>query len=848
MFQQEGKARRKPLVYGKAKSSSNTYHSFDFGDSTLDIPRRNQGAGGEEQADYGPGKIITTVEIPLSRKLHSTRRITPLKKERAPSPSSHHVSPERHENRGEQTSFDIPSSDEETPTVFEKSMQKRRRLTPVGDKNTTTKGHRRDASRSNLKGGDSSSPAQVPAVHSHSNSDIISKRTRTVHHGRSREPKTPSPEGSVSTGRSTPARTPNQTRLLSGILDPTVTMDSPSKLPITSLTLAGNGKAPPVSLKSTTTQANLKRVAKSRKRLIDVMASPAKPVSEVSSGSGSVDLSSDDTKSTTSPDEKAALVSDAPRRNPSAVEASSQSHDETLNPSGSARITTAKPRMTYSKERSHLSEMAIEEYQGSNSQVALNDESLESLQRKALLSSFDSIDPDGISDSEGEQDSGGIRSIHELRQAGSSARSRVDIEALLDDIEAKGTSARARRLRGILLLSDKLVSAEMSRELLELDLETRLVHCPCLRGDDLVGQTLLALLFSRLLTSAELSRASLKGVFDALLPSGLTLLHETRDLKSLARDRKQNISKSNIKDIDEIARKYRSSPLWDRKPKSPSPQMIYVKFLDLVLRQARQRGDFDMILPAPAFKQLITILLDMGTHLDSQLEDASSAILMVEIVVSVIESLTISQNWGQDGCLLVAKQLSHIGSVLNQVRETAGLDPNHSQHLILRLILNITNNDPSLCDNFSEPTLLRALWDIVQKDFIRTFIRGENVLSSSSLESVILALGALGNLAEHSHLFRQRMMEESTENKKLVDWVASTFRDQVDAASEVRISPLPFFPQSALVQHSYRMGRYLLSSKQLLLSPLDISPFSFVISVWRIRSDCMSGPSSMERA
>ncbi len=135
--------------------------------------------------------------------------------------------------------------------------------------------------------------------------------------------------------------------------------------------------------------------------------------------------------------------------------------------------------------------------------------------------------------------------------------------------------------------------------------------------------------------------------------------------------------------------------------------------------------------------------------------------------------------------LEVAKKLSGLGPLLRQLNVQSAEDSLRTQHLVLRLILNITNNNPDLCDAFSERALLAAIFDIVERDFLQASVLPTAVLKDTQVEGVILALGTLSNLAEHSSCFRQMMLDCSVDGRNMVDRIAFTFRDQVEIASEV---------------------------------------------------------------
>lgn len=762
------------MLYGKVKRSAHTFMPLDLDEPVTDATATAHREGGLRKENISNGALLKSVEVevPAVRKLNSTRRNPGPKPVRAsPSSPAGYSSPAG--SLKEDTTFDIPSSGEDDFAV-ERSVQKRRKLTPVGDsgtdRGTKSKSHIRVSSLSKLT---SNVRNNARATGSHAaNPSRPQKAPKPARGARPpRKAKTPSPETSE---RSSPARdaslytTPKRAgNPLHGMFQsPT---DSPSGLPLTSLSLSGT----PGQSNRFIDILNVEPIPKpkTRKRLIDGMESPAKAVVDNFSSTSSSQESSDDTP--------AGVHTSSSRRaggkQQGTVGETEASKDDANSLEPPARIA-AKPRMTYSKERSHLSDMVLEDSQQLNHSKASGLGPL--AEDLPLLASLDPVVSHEFSEDEDDLEGPGIRSIHELRQAGSSARSRIDIETLLEDVEANGSSARSQRLRGLVQLAQKLVSAEVGPDILDLNLGHRLQKCPSLQGDDMIGQTLVILCMTRLLASTDLSTSSLDEVFESSLPLGDRLLQEPRDLAQLARDRKHNVSKMLAKDVTQLCQKLQKSSLWP-EALTCSPQLIHVKFLDVVLRQARRRGDFGMFLPAPTLDHLIKLLLKAGTDLDGGSKDS---LLIMDLTVSVLESLTISQKWAHEGCPEAARQLAQLGPILSHFSSSD--DSRRSQHLILRLLLNITNNDPSLCGFFAEPALIRALFGIVKSGLQESAFSG-SVLTEPELESGILALGALSNLAEHSALFRQRTMEERSGDQSMSDWVATTFRKQVGASAEV---------------------------------------------------------------
>lgn len=799
MFLQDGKARRKPLVYGKLKRSTSAYNVFDLED-VLGGGTQSRSSSKQVDIERGQqpihGQVVKPIERTPPRKLANARQC--LKPEQKPLDSDVITQKEYavKDQTGPRTSaFDLLLSDEEDSTIpFQNSMQKRRRLTPVGSRSSTVNSYERSSTWSGTNKESNQHSQKIRTRTTLQYNEKTASESRSVQQSLSRT-KTPDREEDDLSLQVAHHKTPKQRRLLSNVINSPVPMDSPSKLPFPSLTLLGgrhsDSEAPEPSIKPVIrNKAIVQGLSKPRTRLIDAMVSPLKRSSVLLSPELSPEGSVLDTPAfgceTKHAENQVQLVRVASIKD---VNKSGEMGDSIQTDASTPLNTSSRPRATYSRERSHLADMVVEDLLEPVIHSASEKDSLLVSRNGPSLSSFDSLHSQRASEDELEQEVAGIRSIHELRRAGGNARSQVDLESILEDIEARDPPARARRVGGLAQLIGKLDNDDVRRHILDQSLDRRFSRWPHLEGD-IVGQTLLAMLLSRLMTSEQLTATSLKEIFRTVVFSGMALLQEPREFTLIVRDRKQNLSKAVGKEITALVEPCCASHVWQgRHPKAPSPRLIYVKFLDIILRQLRQLGDFEMVLPASIFSQLIWLLLDTAPTdlVDAKVQDRA---LVLESIVSVIESLTISRNWPDDGCLEIAKKLSGLGPILGQLTLSSPYSSDRTHHLILRLILNITNNDSALCDAFSEKALICAIFGIVKRDFLQTPMLANAVLDETKMEGVILALGALSNLAEHSNVFRRATLDTSLDGRSMVDWITVTFRDQVQVASEVCFLPV----------------------------------------------------------
>ena len=808
MLKHDGKPGRKPLVYGKVRRPIPAYNPFEEDDTLM---WRTQSVSSSSRKDESNleqpqvrGQVVRSIEVNPIAKPSNVRQRTMSKHQPTLSDVTAQRGPGANSDCGNhQSTFDIPSSEEEDSTIpFQKSMQKRRRLTPVKISGSNVKVDQGRMSWSITKTDVNKNPPQLRARVPRRQSKMKTMPSPKAPQQLSPRPRTPSPAEDGNAASPSFCNTPKQTKLLTDLLVIAGPVDSPSKLPITSLSLTNAersrpGLPTPRSKPLLHTKRDQGHILQSKKRLIDAMASPRKRLSVTGSSEASSEGSMLDAVSETS--EVWSESQPAAAGNVEEANGISKAGDIIPNSTFTALSAVPKPRTTYSRERSHLADMLAEDALDLASQSASRENNLQASQSDSIFSSFDVVVSQEAAEEELEQEIGGIRSIHELRHAGSNARSRVDLESIFEDIEAKGSTARARRLRGLTQLAEKGDTPEIGRQILEQALDQRLSQCLFL-GSDIVGETLLAMALCRLAMCVQLPITSLKGMLVARISSATTLLQEPRDFTKIVQDRKQNLSKATCRDITSLVEPFCSSLVWpSRRPRSISPQLVFTRFLDIILRQVRRLGDFDMVVPASIFDGIVRLLLQIEPD---QLSDAqeNGPALMMEFIVSVIESLTLSRNWSEDGCLEIAKQLSGLGPLLSRLTTPSLKSVNRTHHLILRLILNITNNDPDLCDAFTEPALLSAIFDIVRRDFIEKPTVTHAVSKETDLEGVILALGAMSNLAEHSDSFRRTMLDNLIEGTSMVEWIAYAFRNQAQQASEVRTLRLTQRRRTANIQ------------------------------------------------
>ena len=156
MFIHDGKPRGKTLVYGKARRSTPAYNPFEKDDTIVVKTQSSSSSRQDENESEQPQirrQVVKSIEASPTKKLNDLpRRTLSDQKPVCRGLNSRKVSGLVNGTKQSPSTFDFPSSAEEDSTViYQESMQKRRRLTPVRNGGTIVKPDPYEPSRSNGK-------------------------------------------------------------------------------------------------------------------------------------------------------------------------------------------------------------------------------------------------------------------------------------------------------------------------------------------------------------------------------------------------------------------------------------------------------------------------------------------------------------------------------------------------------------------------------------------------------------------------------------------------------------------------------------------------------------------------
>ena len=450
------------------------------------------------------------------------------------------------------------------------------------------------------------------------------------------------------------------------------------------------------------------------------------------------------------------------------------------------------PKVTYAKQRSHLSDMVFEDL--SDFAVPSSAQLIEPVAstKASVNQSFSSQRSQDEPKDEEDVGGGAIRSIHELRLAGENSRFHGNLDSIFEDLEAAGRTGRSRRLRGLMQLSEKFLEPTFCQRFVENGMHQRLAN-HAFNETDLLSSMLTSCALSILLSSCKPSLKILQQVFGAVMHSAAPLLKETQELskfvRAIAKDRKQNLSGAICKDVIAFQQPVLASRMWTtEKPTDLSPRLIAIRAIELVVRGIRELKDFETSLPRPLFVQLVEILESILQSDNTSLAVPES-VLTLESAISVLEFSALSHRLLEGGYNEAAKRLYVLGPLLTEAEGLLRERRGKIQQLVLRLIISLTNNNVDLCESLGQSTLIPAISAIVKTNFLELAEYADSgmVLDESKLESVILALGSLINFAECSHSSRLSMNTKDDAGESTVEWLVVAFTRRAGKVSEVLI-------------------------------------------------------------
>lgn len=445
-------------------------------------------------------------------------------------------------------------------------------------------------------------------------------------------------------------------------------------------------------------------------------------------------------------------------------------------------MTNIIPRATYSSQRSYLAPDMVDDT--STFGVPPNDggQKLKKRLRPETMS-LETEYPESVHDSEfdGSQ-SNAMRTVHELRESGENARHLNDIEALFDDIDGQSLASISLKRRRLLDLIHRLHDPTFCRLMFDQGFDHRLLAESASRGNDAVADALLAVAVLCFVAMPSRRQAASIACDLQIADFFAAKLNCDQDLLGLIRNRRSNLSKQDQLDLKGyFFDGLRNSPVWrSGAPVRPSVRLIALQGLEHFIRTRREIGSKIEILPLETIWQLVQVLVSAQKTASPGVD----LLLEVRLAISILESYTISgadhgdQQWTES----LLKPLTIVLSWLTFVPDADGAE---TRRLTIRLYLNLTNNNPRLCEAFAGHEVLRTMLSVVDSHFQMLSDRKQGLSGSHVLDTLILALGTLINLVEWSPTVRGMMTSTDDQDNCHLRTIVKLFVARRNAIDEV---------------------------------------------------------------
>ncbi|KAJ5885658.1 hypothetical protein N7504_011494 [Penicillium tannophilum] len=480
-------------------------------------------------------------------------------------------------------------------------------------------------------------------------------------------------------------------------------------------------------------------------------------------------------------------------RTPVESQCDSHGQDPTIAPSPHLRGS----KVTYARQRSFLDDLLLET---GPSGVNL----APGAEQNDPLADPDHMNPNSGSRArlfnieEPDNDDSAVRSIHELRQAGGNARYRGAVESIFEDIEDIHISASGR-CSALVQLCSKLLNPKLAHQFMECNFDRRLVDL--FRRDlDLTSSSLALCAYKLCAIGRPLPYILATTALPKLLDISLPLLDVQDDLFSMARAPRLKIAKATQLSIQHILPKLQSMLLPDGHMVKLSPCFLILQCLRTTMAAIQEKGENPSGLPVPFLKRLVNLMLSTNTY-----REKISNTVGVEASQNLILGLSILEAHTISGGLLTEDHRDVLGSIsslhgLLSVKGDASMITisQSIQSLYIRVILNVTNSHPNLCDDFATPEMIDELAAIAIANFADLSKEPLAQDNSNSLDTVILALGALINVTEQSETSRIIFLNSRSSGPSLLGQLLQLFLVHVDSTSEAHSVPA--------VHHNVAMG------------------------------------------
>ncbi|KAK4945118.1 hypothetical protein LTR10_015544 [Elasticomyces elasticus] len=431
----------------------------------------------------------------------------------------------------------------------------------------------------------------------------------------------------------------------------------------------------------------------------------------------------------------------------------------------------ARQRATYARQRSHLSDMVDSLEATTNSGPSSQQSCSQPMSFPAISSQLE-LEND---DSDHAETFSQIKSIHELRRGGAISKFDLDIQTILEDVES---NTKSLRIQGLLQLIGKLKEPAFTRHFQESGSLHRFADCA--KHDlDKISAVLMVQIFQSLVSSGKPSPKILLQILDGLYRLSPDLCSERRTLPKLAKDRSENLTKALVRDISELhERQTEASDQGQR-----SARLVFLEAINSTLRSLIRLKEPIPPTPRALLKEILASFNRKQAGMQEESDD-TEGLESLQVLLSLLEIACANHELAESA--LSMSRISLLGQSIVGVMTVARQTRPEIQHSCLRLIVSLSNNQPKVCEAMAEGALITTVFKVVDDHFLilAALAAQEKEFDNAQLESVILAVGCLLNLAECADAARERMLAREADGRSMIDRLVDIFNSYVDQASE----------------------------------------------------------------
>lgn len=524
-----------------------------------------------------------------------------------------------------------------------------------------------------------------------------------------------------------------------------------------------------------------------RRKLKDRLHNSNRNVEEVSSGRGSP-VSVEDAEHEPSPSGSDSLREDRPSELSSA--SSSQPNESLPNSTGAngprlGGTDYGAPKVTYARQRSYLTEDDVASGALPN---ASSQESFDASQTARASQGFKNslVATTALHDVVDDNDSGTLKTIHELRESGGNVRQMGEAEAILEDIDSRDMDSRnptslSIRRRALLDLAIKLQTPSFGRRFMENGLDDRLFAQTDMDLDAISTILLMCSLMPVLAITCEHahtpSTPSLK-IFQFLLLQ----LERGDELEDLVKSRKANIARALQKDLQGFCSSLRQSSAWGSgRPSRLSSQVIALQCLEYLLKSCQHRP---LDVTAGNIDQISTLLQSPSGD-DPATAPANA--LTNRITLSCLELATLAsiRSSRQQESAWTSVSVEKLVQFLSSRNCWSGDGSGATTTSALRLCLNLTNHNQALCSLMSKAEVIHAALAITESHFHEISQIDSTEEGDLLLDNLVLSLGLMINIAEGSVAGLQLFLNAGGPSRMPLEALLDLYLGRWQTSSEV---------------------------------------------------------------